>query len=630
MRRTKKSIPPAPPFLIRSDVLGGVLLLAVYAIAVVLARALLYQAGEPRWSITLSLATMLQLAVSLSLTRFTEDVVVASLIFALLALAAIAWLWRKGPDFPPLLAARPSRLAVVLALLALFLVCWAALGGYWWDESFLHYKLSNVLGRGVVPPVHPLYPLEPMRYHYGYDFLAGQIRAFTGLSIVHACDVVTIWSFILLLMTASALGGSMGQRRGASLAMILVPFGTGLLRYLLFSDFGTMQLRWSAIPQHWFDPLPPPTISNFFQHPQGLGMPISLAVLVLFDGTEVSPKQRLRRTAIGALLLGLLSIANFAFFLMLGAMLGLAILWRAMNERAFSRALGELALLLGSLVIAFLLGGVFEPGGQQGEMLTLGRSFFPDPIPQRILRYLVLFGVPLLALPFAFAKMRRRPSMLRVALFWGATIGYLLPNFVVYERSWDIVKFLGIATFFANALVADLLVRARPITVVVVGLLTTLSGWAFLARMSVMDGRLGVPRMHFGRHHAVDDLLADQLSPLVAPRQRVLSMFEGTAQGGGFLTPGFRWQTYGATYMMERAALDRLAAHHTSAARDLDANAIEALDVHFLVLRRQDLARLSPAGKRALEDPTRFVHLFDVELRGERRSAYRIIRLTRG
>ena len=69
--------------------LGGVLLLLVYAAAVVLARAILYQAGEPRWSITLSLATMLQLAITLSLVRFTEDVVLASLCFAVIAAIAI-------------------------------------------------------------------------------------------------------------------------------------------------------------------------------------------------------------------------------------------------------------------------------------------------------------------------------------------------------------------------------------------------------------------------------------------------------------------------------------------------------------------------------------------------------------
>jgi hypothetical protein len=606
-------------------VLGGLLLLLVYGIAVLLARALLYQAGEPRWSITLSFATMLQLAVSSSLVRFTEDVVAASLVFAVLGGVAIGWLWTKGPSFPPLFAARPGRLSLALAAVALFLASYAAIRGYWWDESFLHFKLANVLGRGVVPPVHPLYPLEPMRYHYGYDFLAGQLRAFTGISIVHALDVVTIWCFILLLMCSAAIGGSIAGSTGAGIAMIVVPFGTGLLEYFLFGDFGTMELRWSALPAHWFDPLPPPTISNFFQHPMSLGMPISLAVLVLFDGAEAVPAQRLRRMLLGALLLGLLSIAQVAFFLMLGLMLGVAISWRALRERAFGRGLAELGLLLGALVIAFLLGGVFEPGGAQGEMLKLGRSFFPDPIGGRILRYLVLFGVPLLALPFAYLKLIRRPSMLRVALFWGAVAGYLLPNFVVYERSWDIVKFLGIATFFANVLVVDLIARARPITVAVVGALACITGVAFLVRMSVMDGNLGVPPMHFGRHHPVDDLVADRLSPLVRPRERVFSLFEGTAQGGGFLTPGFRWQSYGATYMMDREALDRLTRHHARAARDLDAPSLAALEVRFAVLRPHDIARLSPRGKQALEDPSRFLHLFDVELSGERRHVYRVV-----
>jgi hypothetical protein len=328
---------------------------------------------------------------------------------------------------------------------------------------------------------------------------------------------------------------------------------------------------------------------------------------------------------IGALLLGMLSIAQVAFFLMLGVMLGLAISWRALRERRLARGLAELSMLIGSLAIAYLLGGVFEPGGQQGEMLKLGQSFFPDPVGQRILRYLVYFGVPLIALPFAYLRMQRHPSMLRTALFWGAIVGFLIPNFVVYERSWDIVKFLGIATFFANVLVVDLIARARPITIAIVGLVATLAGFVFLIRMSVMDGMLGVPPMHFGRHDPIDDLVADRLSPLVGPRERVFSLFEGTAQGGGFLTPGFRWQQYGATYMMDRSALEELTRQHARAARDLDPEALQALKVRFAVFRPQDLARLSPRGRKALEDPTHFVHLFDVELLGQRRQVYRVV-----
>lgn len=607
--------------------LGGAVLLLVYGIGVVLARALLYQAGEPRWSVAFAYGTMLQLVVSLGFCRFTENTVTATLLFGAVGLVALWFLWRRGPPFAQLhVEGRgPGPVALAFAALALLLAAWAALGGYWWDESFLHYKLAGVLGRGVVPPVHPLYPLEPIRYHYGYDFLAGQVRAFTGMSIVHALDVTTIYCFLLLLGNAAALGGALAGRRGAGLAMILIPFGTGLLRYLLFRDAGTMELHWDVIPKAWFDPLPPPVISNFFQHPQGFGMSIALAVLVLFDGSEVDSGHRFRRTFLGGLLLGTLSIANVAFFMMLGLMLGVAVLWRGLRERQIRRAAVELGFLAGALVIAFALGGVFSPGGKTEQMLLFGKSFFPDPLGPRIVRYLVLFGVPLLALPFAARQLFRRPSMLRVALFFGAVLGYLLPNFVVYARSWDIVKFLGLATFFASALLADLLARTRTSVTILVTALATVTSWAFLVRMSVMDGQLGVPPMHFGRHHPVEDAVADRLSPLVPPRDHVFTVIEGTARGGGFLTPGFRWQQYGSGFMMDRAALDRLSRHHARARRDLSPEDLAALEVKWAVLRPEDVARLSPRGKKALQDPKRFEHLFDVELRGQKRHVYRIL-----
>jgi hypothetical protein len=131
--------------------------------------------------------------------------------------------------------------------------------------------------------------------------------------------------------------------------------------------------------------------------------------------------------------------------------------------------------------------------------------------------------------------------------------------------------------------------------------------------------------MHFGRYDPIDDLVADRLSPLVRPRERVFSLFEGTAQAGGFLTPGFRWQQFGATYMMDRSALEELTRQHARAARDLDPAALEALKVRFAVLRPHDIARLTPQGRKALEDPARFVHLFDVGLLGQRRQVYRVV-----
>jgi hypothetical protein len=609
--------------------LGGALLLVVVAIAVALARLILLHAGEPRWSIACALGVMLNVGASILLARLTGSTVLGTLIFAALAGIGLAALRRRPLSVEPLeVPAQPSRVALAFAGLALFLVSWAAIQGYWWDESFLHFQLASVCSRGVIPPVHPLYPIEPLRYHYGYDFLAGQIRAFSGIPIAHALDVVTIACFILLLATSAAIGGALAGARGAGLAMTLLPFGTGLLRYFLLRMNGPMDIFWDALPKSWFEPLPPPQISNFFQHPVGLGMPIALAVLILFDGSEATVRQRRMRMGIGAILLGLLSIAQVAYFSMVGLVLGVAVLWRVLRERSAKGAAIELAMLAGAVPIAFALGGVLTPGGHTEKMLILGRSFFPDPIGLRILRYLVLFGVPLLALPFAFRELRRRPSFLRVALFSGAVAGYLLPNFVVYARSWDIVKFYGIATLFASALLADLSARVRPIVAAVLAILTTLTSWLFLVRMSVMDGRLGTPPMHFGRHPSVDDLVADRLGPLVPPGDRVFTVMEWTAWAGGFLTPGFRWQQYGEGYMMDRRALDALAHAHARARRDLAIEDLEALDVRWAVLRPFDIEVMSERGRKSLEDPARFEHLFDVEDRGEVRRVYRIIRLT--
>ena len=110
--------------------LGGAVLLIAYVIGYVLARALLYQAGEPRRAIALALGTMLQMTVSVTLVRFTENVVVATIIFMAIALIAIAILWRRGPPFGPLATAAPSKIAIVVAVVALIGLPAAAIALY--------------------------------------------------------------------------------------------------------------------------------------------------------------------------------------------------------------------------------------------------------------------------------------------------------------------------------------------------------------------------------------------------------------------------------------------------------------------------------------------------------------------
>src|SRR5262249_5275456 len=141
---------------------------------------------------------------------------------------------------------------------------------YIWDEVNGHDAIAAAIARGVAPPLHPLFPGEPFRYHFGFDVLAGSVRAFTRITITHAIDVVTIVSYMLLLMSTVSLGARLGGRSAASLALILVPFGSGTLAWALERDVGPLQIHALSMPRTWYANLPPPVISNFFQHPQGL------------------------------------------------------------------------------------------------------------------------------------------------------------------------------------------------------------------------------------------------------------------------------------------------------------------------------------------------------------------------
>ncbi|MCK6552341.1 hypothetical protein L6R52_41305, partial [Myxococcota bacterium] len=335
-------------------VVGSLALAATFAAVLLFARAVLHVAGEPRWTVASALAVMLFTCGAISICRVTEDLVVATVITAALAVLGVAALWRVAPVAAPVdvPAVRPHRWAIAAGALILGLTAWAAILNFLWDEYSGHFPLAAAVSRGVAPAEHPFFPGAPFHYHYAYDILAGQVRAFTGIPVAYALDVATIASMALLLPCAAAVGGRLAGRLGASLAIVLVPLGSSITQYLLLPELGALEVRWAAIPASWLDSVPPPIISNFFQHPQGFAMPIVLAIALLFDGRDTSPRGRLARVAVGALLLGLASLAQLVFFLVLGLALGASVLARALVLRRWRAVPVELVLLASALVVA--------------------------------------------------------------------------------------------------------------------------------------------------------------------------------------------------------------------------------------------------------------------------------------
>ncbi|MEQ9496339.1 MAG: hypothetical protein RIT81_05760 [Deltaproteobacteria bacterium] len=607
--------------------LGLVPLFLVAALAVVFARAWLHQIGDRSWAMAATVAAAMMSTVPTALARLTGDLVVATLIFGALAIAGTVALWNRPPS-AHVLPSAPRTPAWVWGLVALglFLVTWAALGGHWWDEHNCHDGVVTVLARGIVPPVHPLFPTEPFRYHYGFDVLAAQLRAFTGASADDVIDGATIVCFVLLMGMARELGATVGGRLGSALAMFVVPFGGGMLSLFFWGQSGPLEFRWSAIPQAWLHlEIPPPVISNFFQHPQGLGMPLSLAVLRIFVVDDDHPL----RLVTGGLLLGALGLAHIVFFGVLGLVLGVLVVYRFVRQRNLKRAGVTVAALLGALGVAYLLGGMLERGPSVGNVLRFGRSFFSGPPLQIVMLHVVHFGAPMIAAFVGIVVVARRPTPLRVALVTAAVLGFAIPNFVTYERSWDIVKFYGIGAFFANLLVvgfvADLWRHRHRAFAVGLVFVTVFTGYLWIVRMGILDGQLGIPKMNFPAPSAIGEITAEQLEPYASNEDFVFTPHTDLGLSGGMRTPGFDWRRDGIGYMLDREVADRLHQHHERAKRTLAAEDLAALSAKFVVLAPSDLRRLTPAARASLEDPERFEHLFDAKHAGQVRHVYRVL-----
>lgn len=585
----------------------------------------------------------------------TTDLAQATLLTGAIALLGtiVALRWRPTERVQEAPGGRTPAVLLVAVGLATVAVVWTALGSYFWDEHSCHYATASVIARGVFPPEHPLFPGEPFRYHFGYDILAAHARILTGVPVDVALDVATIFSFGLLLLISNEIGrrlaagaapaqaGAAAARWGGGFAMLLIPLGGGTLAFLLFGDMGPLEVHWSALPRRWMNSTPPPVISNFFQHPQGLGMSFALAVIAVLGWPADQHRRhrwyRRRQVGLGAALLGVLALVHIVFFAVLGLALGVSAGVRAATERTRSgrqRLAGlaeELLALTAALGIGYSLGGFFAPGPAMGEVLSWSTSFFSGGFATVLAQHLVLFGLPFLLVPLSIYEAIRRPNGLIVPLVTAAAIGFAVPNFVTYARSWDIVKFLSVGMFFANVLFAGWLGRAvvhsrrGAIAAIVATVLATNTAWIWLARVSVLDGRWGVPKMHFPSSSRFGHGLGHRLGDTVGPRDRVFTSDVELARAAGFLTPGFNWRQYGQGFMLDRPLAERRHAEWRKARRTLDPRAMRALGVQWALFGPHDLAALSPEGRKRLADEAWYQAVADVGKDDHRRLLFRLL-----
>ena len=378
------------------------ILAATYAFCLGLLRAIGSSDRAIAWAMTLAALS----SGPVTLCRSVGNLTLSTVAFGATVLVGAVALRRADLDSPP--ADRLSWLARGAMVVTSGLIVSAAFGGYWWDEHNCHNGLVASMARGIAPPVHPLFPSEPFRYHYGFDALAAVVRAFTGAGVDRAIDVATLACWFALLGMAQSIGTRLAGSVGRNLAVFVVPFGGGLLSLLFWTDAGPFEFRSSVIPAAWMAQASPPlVIANFFQHPQGLGMPLSLAALALLTDAHLGPG----RWVLGGVLLGIVSLAQIVFFAVLGLSLTAAFAARFIARGERAPAAEAAAALATAGVVAYALGGMLEDVQAVAPALELSKPFFQGSLFDRAGLHLAHFGVPFALTLWAVVTLTRRPTL---------------------------------------------------------------------------------------------------------------------------------------------------------------------------------------------------------------------------
>ncbi|MFH0963614.1 MAG: hypothetical protein V2A58_06340 [Planctomycetota bacterium] len=423
------------------------------------------------WAIFTLVGALLLVNLAGRAVRDFDRALLISWIAALGACAAAILFLRARKDATGLEGLSPgTRAALLFATAGLT----TAVGLLAWSTDFHdeiavtgHLSVTNLIARGVYPPVYLPFPEVPYRYHYGFDALAAIFTRLGPMSAESAIDILSVVLFATLFLVAWATTFEMtGNVLAGWAAAGLCSMGGGLsFLFLPMKAFEGSILR--AFTQEgariFGAPVNPNMLSYFFQHPFALGLPVFLACVYLY--VRLLREDRLALVPVLAVLLGVLALAQICLFVILACGL-LAFPLVAAAARAFQpRKLLYYAaeIVLPGLALAGLSGGFFvrTTALETGLHVRQTPGFAGGSLWPNLAWMIASQGWTLLLLvPALVMAVRRRSDF---ALFAATlAVGALLPGHLFYyDRTWDIIKFFTVS-YVAGALAAAWLLAQRP------------------------------------------------------------------------------------------------------------------------------------------------------------------------
>jgi hypothetical protein len=513
------------------------------------------------------------------------------------AVAGVAVRLRGGA--PPAVGRGLGIPAWSLIALSAVPVAHIAFGWAFHDEDLYtgHMSVTSEMANGIYPPRHLTFADLPLHYHYGFNVLAAAIAVIGRTRVDTGIDVATV---LLWLITGSVLWAIGRVWFGRGWPTTLLVLFAGGLHWCAFAPpilAGADRLAFCRV--HGAGTMAP-LVSNFFQHPWALGIPLALAALLVFSAPEIT--RQMPRLLVIAILLAALSLGQVVLFVTVLPSVVAAELWRT-RRAPIGPGISILAAAGAVAMAATAFGPVSSFGGAGATSTAMVTRHGVVPGLADLVRWHVQSYGAGLALALVGLPLLPRRARAVTALLLAGSLAVL--NGAQYVHSGDIIKLGAVAAIAvglaAAAPVSRLLDAARGRGFGIAAVLYPLA-----CALALAASWEGLSYTRFFYSPAVEAFYVHALPPMAPDDERAASFLRarvkageivfrragpaaGYAQWGGLPVPWSDWgtQTFGfpqARTAARAALLGTLPAH---------AGAYRAQGIVWFVLDHSD-SRINP------------------------------------
>lgn len=334
------------------------------------------------------------------------------------------------------------------------------IAGKVWSDFAATIPLIRSFSQGVNFPIeHPLFPGEPIRYHFLFYLLVGILERI-GLRIDLALNLLSSLSFALLLFMIYIVAKTLFQKKSVGLLSVFLFLFNGSLSFIEFFKFHPLSestlsdiIKNTKFPS--FGPYDGKIVSafwnlNIYTNQRHLAASFALVLLIIYLlYWKLDFKNKSKISIFVSFILGILVLSNKAAFVITLPFISWFILRKSQKRKQplFAFSLGIALFLLISIAQGDIESVKLKPGFLINETLTF-LTFFKY--------WLHNFGLYIIFIPLGFLLAPRIAKTLIIP----STIIFVIAN--IFQFSTDIInnhKFFNFFLIIGSMFTANLIIR---------------------------------------------------------------------------------------------------------------------------------------------------------------------------